>query len=133
MEKDQSDIIYAYVVDEQHYGPGETIFREGEEGGWMFVVLKGSIAIKKQSPKGLVKVAVLKEGDILGESSFLASGASRRSITAQADEETTLGILDPDRMSFEFSSLPPRIRAILGGLSRRLRRTTRDAAMLVKT
>ncbi len=132
MEENQSDIIYPYVIDEQRFGPRDIIFREGDEGGWMFVILEGKIAVKKQSPRGLVKVAVLREGDILGESGFLTAGASRRSITAQAEGHAVLGVLDPDRMSFEFSSLPPKIRAILGGLSRRLRRTTRDAAALVR-
>lgn len=132
MDEELFDIIYAYVIDEQRFSSGETIFREGEEGGWMFVVLEGKVAVKKASPKGQVKVYVLGEGEILGESSFLSSGASRRSATAVAEGEVLLGVMDPDRMKYEISSLPQRIKAIFAGLSQRLRRTTKDAAAMVK-
>jgi CRP-like cAMP-binding protein len=53
-------------------GAGETIFREGEEPGAMFVVLGGEMEVTKRSRGGMeARVAVLGPGDWFGEMSIV--------------------------------------------------------------
>lgn len=52
--------------------PGETLFREGDPGRDMFVVLEGEIEILKKSKAGSdARVAMLGPGDWFGEMSIL--------------------------------------------------------------
>ena len=51
---------------------GETIFREGEDGSTMYVVLAGEMEITKKSRGGVdARVAVLGPGDWFGEMSIV--------------------------------------------------------------
>jgi CRP/FNR family transcriptional regulator, cyclic AMP receptor protein len=51
---------------------GEVIFREGDEGNAMFVVLNGEMEVTKQSRNGVdARVAVLGPGDWFGEMSIV--------------------------------------------------------------
>lgn len=52
--------------------PGETLFREGDQGRDMFVVLEGEVEILKRTRAGTdARVALLGPGDWFGEMSIL--------------------------------------------------------------
>ncbi len=62
--------------------PGETLFREGDQGRDMFVVLEGEVEVLKASSTGAdARVALLGPGDWFGEMSIL--DVQPRSATVQ--------------------------------------------------
>jgi len=65
---------------------GRELFREGDAGDGLFLVISGEIDIVKQSPAGARSLAQLGAGAILGEISLLTSEA--RSATGRALVDT---------------------------------------------
>ena len=57
-------------------------------------------------------LAILEEGDVLGETSFLG-GINKRSATAQAVGKTSLGIIDREVLDVEFNKFSSDFRALL--------------------
>lgn len=125
-----------FVKDTVHvrtFKAGESIFRQGEVGVGMYVILKGSLDIfidylfADTMPVRSQLVTRLKAGDFLGELSLVEHN-SRRTATALACEESVLiGFFKPDL--FEILDRQPatgvkillRLSEVLG---RRLKETT---------
>lgn len=55
------------------YKPDEVIFREGDAGDGLFVVMKGSVRISKRSPTGEEALAVLEPPAYFGEMALIDS------------------------------------------------------------
>lgn len=53
------------------YKDGEVIFREGDPGDGLFIVVKGSVRISKQSPTGEEALAVLEPHAFFGEMALI--------------------------------------------------------------
>lgn len=69
--------------------PGATLFREGEDGRAMYVVLRGEIEVCKRSHRGTdARVALLGPGDWFGEMSIV--DVQPRSATIRALAQSTL-------------------------------------------
>jgi CRP-like cAMP-binding protein len=51
--------------------PGDVVIREGERSDGLYVVLEGSVEVKKQRDGAEVVVGQLREGDLFGEMSCL--------------------------------------------------------------
>jgi len=86
------------VTKSEDFRAGEIIFKEGEKGDKLYIILSGSVRISKQIPgSGEEALAVLKPGDFFGEMSLIDD--VERSADAIANERSTL--LSIDRNSFE--------------------------------
>jgi CRP-like cAMP-binding protein len=125
-----------FVKDTVHvraFKAGEPIFRQGEIGVGMYIILRGALeifvdqSIDDETPSRNHLVTRLKAGDFLGELSLVETN-SRRTATAIAAEETLLiGFFKPDL--FEILERQPatgvkillRLSEVLG---RRLKETT---------
>lgn len=90
------------IVNVRHYRPGEPIFRQGEVGVGMYMILKGTVNIfveeidVSSGTPSANHITLLKAGDFFGEMT-LVEHESRRSASASAQEETTLiGFFKPD-------------------------------------
>ncbi len=71
---------------EEAFGPGEMIFREGEPGRRMYVVLDGKVMISKNIPgAGEEALSFLERGDYFGEMALIDKEA--RSADAKAHQE----------------------------------------------
>jgi small-conductance mechanosensitive channel len=56
----------------EHYGPGESLVRQGDEGDSFFIVRQGTVAVELATPdKQSTTVAQLGPGDFFGEMSLL--------------------------------------------------------------
>jgi ABC-type bacteriocin/lantibiotic exporter with double-glycine peptidase domain/CRP-like cAMP-binding protein len=65
------------------YGFGETIVREGEPAGSLFVIVSGSARAAKATPDGHeVPLSVLRPGDVFGELALLRGGARTATVRA---------------------------------------------------
>jgi GNAT superfamily N-acetyltransferase len=67
---------------------GETIFREGEAGNQMHVVLQGEVAIAVAA--SAAPVGMVRSGECLGEMSLLTAGAHSATATALTRVETAI-------------------------------------------
>jgi CRP-like cAMP-binding protein len=87
----------AATLRERSLKRGQVLFREGEVGEEMFVVLRGSIVISKPVTGRVEQVlARIGPGDFFGEMSLF--DRSPRSATVQTDAEATHLVLDREAM-----------------------------------
>ena len=102
---------------EETYDDGYVIIKEGTSGDWLYVVLSGAVEISKLINGKKYVIDVLKPGEIFGEVGFL--GGKRRTATATAVGQTTLGIVDRTALDAEFNELSSDLRNILMAMAKR--------------
>ena len=93
---------------ERQLAPGELLFREGDDGEEMYVVLDGRVMIYKFIPgAGEEALAFLERGDYFGEMALIdreprsawARAAERGAVVLAIPEEVLSGILDIGKVS----------------------------------
>jgi uncharacterized protein (TIGR02266 family) len=117
--------LYSYIASEETHENGHIIFEEGSSGDWVYVILSGSVEISKMDKGKKVVIEVLEKDEIFGELSFL--GGIKRSATARAVGETTLGVIDRDYLDQQFNTLATDFRSILISLVKRFKRVNDKA------
>jgi CRP/FNR family cyclic AMP-dependent transcriptional regulator len=129
------------IVHSRRYHAGESVFRQGEAGVGMYMILKGRVEIFVTDETAAedfrdIFITQLVTGDFFGELS-LVEGNGRRTASAVAREETNLiGFFKPDLL--EILSRSPstgvkilfRLSEVLG---RRLKETTGKVSELRKS
>jgi len=108
------------VAIEETYQDGQIVFREGSAGDWVYIILSGSIEISKMVGGEKYIIEILKPGDVFGELGFI--GGIKRTATARAIGETTLGIIDREFLDEEFNKLSGQFRAILVAITHRFKK-----------
>ncbi len=90
------------IVNVRHYRPGESIFKQGEVGVGMYIIMSGTININVEELEAstnntvTTRVAQLKAGDFFGELALVET-EGRRSASATAHAESVLiGFYKPD-------------------------------------
>ena len=101
---------------------GDVLFRKGDEGTALYIIIRGRMKITVPSKLGdEITLAILSQGDFFGEMALLDS--LPRSADATAVEETLLYVLNrSDFLSFLIHN-ENAVRSILYALSSRLRKT----------
>lgn len=113
------------------YEDGELILMEGGESDRnIYVLLEGQAKVTKETDKGQVTLALLEEGDIFGEVSFLAQRVGARSATISARGKVKVGILEHEKLSGEYKTLSPLFQKMLKELAERFSKTTALASRL---
>ncbi len=80
-----------------HLQTGDVVFREGEVGREMYIILSGEVEIRKKTAKNAYKVlVVLKKGDFFGEMAIIED----KPRTATAVALTTSRLMKLDSSSF---------------------------------
>ena len=102
-----------------HYMAGEVIFKEGESGNLMYVILEGEIEILKSVAGSHKTLSVLGKGEFFGEMSLLDD--SPRSATAMCSKEAKLLVMSDDQLDSYISSNPDFAVKMIRNLARRLR------------
>jgi CRP/FNR family transcriptional regulator, cyclic AMP receptor protein len=111
----------AALLRKQSLKKGEVLFRKGDEGTALYMIISGKIKIVRQSKGGDEAIlALLTDGDFCGEMSLLDD--LPRSADAVAVEETQLYALNRKDFLAYVMHNETAVRAILGALSRRLRK-----------
>ena len=119
-------VVYEYIASEVECPANEVIIEEGSKGDWVYVVLEGHVKVKKRTPKGLIVIDTLSEGDIFGEIAFLEGEDADRSATVMAAEGSVrLGILDKELLIKHYSAMSPTLRTIIKSLAIKVRETTK--------
>lgn len=68
------------------FAPGEAIVRKGQEGGSMYVIIRGSVSVQLPGPQGPTTINMLRTNDFFGEMSLLTG--EPRTANVVASEET---------------------------------------------
>lgn len=110
------------------YGPGQVIFREGEDGEIMYIIQEGTVEILKKSGNIEWVVALLGRGDFFGEMALVSR--IKRTATARAVDQVKL--LAFDRAGFQqmIEKSSRMAMAIIDKLCRRLEFTTQQLVQL---
>jgi sulfate permease, SulP family len=109
------------------YPPGSVIFREGDPGNELLVVIKGSASAYLQLPNTNIRLATFATGTMFGELALLDAGARSATVVADADLVCyTLTTSDFAVMAAKFPDVAVRLLAAIGReLSGRLRTANR--------
>ena len=70
-----------------HYGRGERLIREGDQGDSMFVMLRGTAAVSVTKNGTGIRVGMMRQGDYFGEMSMLTGEPRSATIRADGDCE----------------------------------------------
>jgi CRP-like cAMP-binding protein len=117
--------LLEYLASEFTCPDGAVIIEEGSKGDWIYVILEGYAKVKKRTPKGMVIIDTLKQGDVFGEIAFLEGETAGRSATVVAAEgPVKVGILDKDSLARQYNEMSPMLRALTRSLATKLRETT---------
>jgi NADH dehydrogenase len=90
----------------EHFDRGEVIFREGERGDRLYIVLDGEVEVVRRAPGlGEAQLARLGVGECFGEIALV----SDRPRTATVRSRTPVNVMTVDREAFHavFATLPP--------------------------
>jgi CRP-like cAMP-binding protein len=106
------------------FGPGEEVFRQGDEGDRLFIVKTGVLEILATPADGAeqLPVAYLGTGEVLGELALLTG--SPRSATARSPEHAELFTLEKPVFLDLMETLPAFSRNLCLVLAKRLEATT---------
>ena len=109
------------IVLEETYEDGEVIFKEGNSGDWVYVVLSGAVEVSKAIDETRFVLSTLEPGDVFGELALI--GAVRRTATTRAIGRTTVGIIDRAFLDREFNKLSTDFRTVLVAMVERFIKT----------
>ncbi|HMP89587.1 MAG TPA: YhjD/YihY/BrkB family envelope integrity protein [Kiritimatiellia bacterium] len=98
---------------------GCSLFREGDAGDEMFVVLDGAMKLSREGRE----LAVMKQGDYFGEMSLLSRAPRSASATALVDSR--LAVINQGNFDLLVRENPVLVRGLLEELARRLAETNR--------
>jgi type IV pilus assembly protein PilZ len=105
------------LASEETFKKGDIIFKENSSGDWVYVIISGSVEISKTAGGKKFVVAILHKDEVFGELSFL--GGIKRTATAQALEDVTLGVIERSYLDSEFNKISSDFRSILVASVRR--------------
>ena len=124
--------LHSYIVGETTYSDGEVIIEEGSQGSWVYVILEGSAKVKKRTPKGMITIDILREGEVFGEMVFLEGGKSPRSASIVAAEgQVKVGLLDTQKLIDDYEAVPSELKTLIGSLMLKLRNTTSKVCSII--
>ncbi|WP_446666090.1 Crp/Fnr family transcriptional regulator [Flexivirga sp. B27] len=111
---------------------GQELFHEGEQGDSLYVITGGKVKLGRRSADGRENLlAILGEGEMLGELSLFDPGPRTATASAIADTEL-VGLSHPDMTEF-LGTRPEVAMKMLSALAARLRRTNEALGDLVFT
>lgn len=114
------DLFMLHIASEETYQDGQIIFEEGASGDWVYVILSGSVEISKMVGGKKYVIELLHADEIIGELSFL--GSIKRTVTARAVGETTVGLVDREFLDQEFNKMASDFRVILNTVVERFKK-----------
>jgi CRP-like cAMP-binding protein len=125
-ENQSPEVIRAVLAQGQlvEFGPGQVVFRQGEEGDRLFVVKSGVLEVIASPTDGSepTVVAYLGTGEVMGELALLTG--SPRSATVRSPEHAVLFAVDKAVFLDLMDVLPAFSRNLCAVLARRLETTT---------
>ena len=104
---------------EKSYKAGEDLFVEGEKGNEMFILQEGEVAVLKNKEEGMLQLAKLERGAIVGEMALLDD--MPRSATIRALKPAKVTVINRLAFNAILEKCPLWLRSIVKIVSSRLR------------
>jgi len=96
----------SFAIRREHYEPDEIVFREGDRGDWLYVVVEGRVDVLRGVPgRGEVVLRTLGPGECFGEIALV--GQSARTATVRSQSSVNLLAVDRDAFQALFTNFPP--------------------------
>jgi len=125
-ENQPEEVLKAVLVQGQlqEYGPGEVVFRQGDEGNRLYIVKSGALEVLASPTDAAepIPVAYLGPGEVLGELALLTG--SPRSASARVPERAELFTVEKPVFLDLMKTLPAFARNLCLVLAKRLEATT---------
>ncbi len=86
--------ILQNIVNVRQYQKGESVFKYGETGVGMYLIVRGAIDISLEQRH----ITKLREGDFFGEIALVEENGRRTANATAAEETTLIGFFKPDLM-----------------------------------
>ena len=102
------------------YRAGETVFAQGSVGAHMYVVLSGTVDIRRESEAGEHTMAELGPGEMFGEMAVVDSGVRMATAVATADD-TRLVAIDQAHFVYLTSQQPVFALTVMRVMAQRVR------------
>jgi CRP-like cAMP-binding protein len=123
-------VIYGYVSTEESYSDGAYIIKEGAAGDWVYVIIEGRVKVVRNTAKGAVTVAKLKEGQVFGELILLQMEKSLRTASVIAVGDVTVGLLNMKELNRELQSISPLLKTFISSMAKRVQDATQQLISL---
>ncbi len=107
--------LFAHTKDVEEYAAGDVVFRVGDPGSKMYVVLEGRVSIEIHGKR----VLEAGPGELVGEMALIDAAA--RSATTTALEASRLAVVDEKRFLFMVQQTPFFALQVMRVLVNRLR------------
>ena len=88
----------SHFVYERVYQIDEPVFEQHDRGIGMYIIAKGRVAIKTQSPQSDELVTVLSEGSFFGEIALVEPDNVRTAMAVPIEKTVVVGFFKPDLM-----------------------------------
>jgi len=122
--------IFAQYI--KTYPPNTVVFKEGDPGNEMYVIIEGEVEIRKTTSADSAKTLIeLKKGDIFGEMALIDQKS--RSATAIATKPTKLLCITEEHFDSVLQKNPDFSRKLIKVLSERLRRANTIIKSIMST
>lgn len=119
------------IPSKKEFAPGAFLFHEGDPSNCMYLIQKGTVAIRKQKPAGgHVEIARLYSNEVLGELSFF----DRNPRSASAVALTPVEVLEIrfDALDKVYDGVPDYMKTIMASVADRLRKANDTIRRLQK-
>ena len=107
------------ILQRRSYKPGDTIFKEGEEGSCAYVIQEGEVEIIKKINGEKKVLGVIGKGGMFGEMALI--DAKPRMAMAKASRGTTIIIVTQAMFNQKMKKADPFIRGLLNILADHVR------------
>lgn len=108
------------VLERKFFSQGQVIIEQDDEGDFAYLIQSGRVQVYAQKDGVSVDLAILKTGDIFGETTMLFG--EPRTASVRALDDTTVIILTRQLIDEKVRKSDPTLRAIMRMLTARLSR-----------
>ena len=114
--------LLAFTSERVTYGPGQTLFQQGDMGDAAYIIMDGDAAILIDTPDGPLTVATMGRNAIIGEIAILCDVP--RTATVRAESTLVTLCISKDLFFRLVNEFPQMAVEIMRELARRLEKTT---------
>ena len=104
----------------RYYQAGDILFHEKDVAKSLFIIQKGQVRLYKPKGKGFVDLAILRNGEVLGEMSYFDEKSKRRNCSAQSVGKSEIVEISFSAFDKAMSNLNPWFKTIITTFASRL-------------
>lgn len=115
--------LLAFMSQRLAFGPGHSVFAQGDAGDAAYIVLDGEAIISIDTPKGRIDIARVGRNQILGEIAILCEVPRTAHVTAAADKELVCLKIEKNDFIGMMNEFPSMAIEVMRELARRIVQT----------